>query len=505
MPVIDFIWAGGEKPIPDTSISRIKQWSLKNPGAEIHLWIDRETIPAAVLEKYQHANTPEGFKDLPVVLRDIRDIPAKIDESHSADGDLREQLQKLYLLAVYEFNQLRPNYGASSDIFRYLILFLYSDDAHWHAYFDHDVDCGENSIEGMLLESSETLFFHPNAQLTGYSGNDAFICRKKHHPQLRAILIKVLSNYTEKLMSSPSTRMGVYFANDDAKEQLTIKRTGPKAVAQTLFELYKKEFLMDWKEENFIMWDSETCVAYECPSAVAIWGSICPGNKNERSWIGRGVRNFSCRDDAIAAVLDEIRVEANLLGVIHLDDHVANVAEALGATSTTCGLPNELERDIAAQLVALLETLNTSSITERPLISRFGVIRDYYERKLFDIGDCLSLEAIQADEYLDKITLTLKYGDIKLPPEELAVIVNHWQTSVCAFVEKKFLMFESKPSSKTEAEVKPLCDYINNIINEGIPIISKLKIDSGPYKAKLLAYQEKLQNELDSFSRKLKL
>jgi mannosyltransferase OCH1-like enzyme len=74
----------------------------------------------------------------------------------------------------YEIDRLRPNYGASSDLLRYLILYSFGG-----AYFDSDVAPGTKRLEtseSFLKDfDNPIIYINKNSQNTKEIGNDAFI------------------------------------------------------------------------------------------------------------------------------------------------------------------------------------------------------------------------------------------------------------------------------------------------------------------------------------------
>lgn len=121
--IIHFIWAGGEKLLPNRSVESIKSWAesvQEDPLCKIYLWVDQKTTSSTFLYKQEE----EFFKNEKNI--EIQDVEI-----------FREASQYI----AYELDRLRSNYGASSDMLRYKILYEYGG-----AYFDSDIYPGKVSL-----------------------------------------------------------------------------------------------------------------------------------------------------------------------------------------------------------------------------------------------------------------------------------------------------------------------------------------------------------------------
>ena len=103
--------------MPDDAIKNVIRWAVANPEFVIKIWVDPITDPAVVRKyqtKLQEWDESEKIKNI-----EITDI--------NQPGICTEEIR-------YEIDHLSPNYGASSDMLRYNILFKEGG-----AYFD----CGD--------------------------------------------------------------------------------------------------------------------------------------------------------------------------------------------------------------------------------------------------------------------------------------------------------------------------------------------------------------------------
>ena len=178
MGIINFIWAGGEKALPPDSIKNIYKWQEVNPNTKIFVWIHTESLSLMAARSYALA-APHGFRRSKISLVSITKLEKLIEDYRSVNPDFAEKLKTLYQIALYECTRLRPNFGSSSDIFRYIILFFNSGvlGNNWSAYFDHDVVPGTQIIENTFRSSEKMFFLLANSQDSGFSGNDAMIFR----------------------------------------------------------------------------------------------------------------------------------------------------------------------------------------------------------------------------------------------------------------------------------------------------------------------------------------
>jgi Glycosyltransferase sugar-binding region containing DXD motif len=183
--IFHFIWAGGTKTLPYRNIIIILDWMQANPSIDFWLWIDKKTAPGNLdLVKFYKEQFKAGAvqdKNLNVNLNEL--VIKDIEEESIVDEYIR-----------YEIDRLRPNYGASSDMLRYAILYKFGG-----VYFDSDVAAGETSLEstGIFDQSYEkhALFVDPNSQDKWEIGNDAFISTIRN-PLMKAVGNLIRYNYS---------------------------------------------------------------------------------------------------------------------------------------------------------------------------------------------------------------------------------------------------------------------------------------------------------------------
>lgn len=480
MGTLNFVWVG-PKPIPDESLLRIQQWNKANPTAQICIWTDNEVLPIMVNKYYAthgyHFSPPLKFKNIKT------DIEAAITEFRAVDADFSDTLYSLYRIAVYECSRLRPNYGASSDIFRYLILYLFTgkEGNEWCAYFDHDVATGGSPVESSFTDTSSTLLFLANSQGSGHLGNDAFICRTAHHFILKALLERVLNNYAQLTGILPEARIPLYASDErEAKSYCTIRRTGPRALVATLLDLFKKNKLPAWNETSFIP-DPEDCRGIaEIPVSDSIVPAVCPGNTNATAWLSSSAYPMRSSEEAVARAVSSIQLEAELFGILRLDDHVRDVVDAVAAynksvtlvgaldselVSTSLGKPTHFEIAIAEQLVSKIKSINLDRVIERQIISRFAVIRAFYAEKTpllhSDGGERFGKSA---PVFFQELLSGPSSGEPKLTKEQLQELFDSWISTVVPFIEETIKKIEERSLKKPEdARADYLELYMENL------------------------------------------
>ncbi|HYF98037.1 MAG TPA: hypothetical protein VD770_03565 [Coxiellaceae bacterium] len=495
MGKIHFIWAGGEKPIPALSRVRIRAWKALNPGSEVWIWIYPENSPSIVKETLERRCPAEprmvadvvrlaslqellerndnstdekntineainefkaeaetyGFAGEGFVTKDIRELRGSIEDFSVIDADSASEMRMLYDMAIYQCMRLRPNFGASSDLLRYLILFFHSGPgANWGAYFDHDVMPGLESIDSAFAHTNADLLFAANSQRRGFIGNDSFVCRALHHDFFKKVLQKVYVNFDHP---DWGLRPLLYDADAEAlRKNDTVLRTGPIVIARTLYEEFIKRpssLSSSWTEDNFMV-NQGSCTAVIPPSNSAIPLEVCPGSSNAYSWGEARVRPIAQREDALFIASESIKYEAQYLGILRLDDHVADVVASLSAEAPVANagagvatgahavtsiresnlLSTDAETAVAEDLIARLERegLDLTQVRARPLISRYANVRAFYHSHLPTVYDYPDSPVRAAYVFDNLLTVATEPENILRPAvrTEMQAIADCW-------------------------------------------------------------------------------
>jgi hypothetical protein len=136
----------------------------------------------------------------------------------------------------YEIEKPNPNYGASSDLLRYKILYEYGG-----AYFDSDVSPGERALEQLpelfnIERDRPILFVDINSQNQGFIGNDAFIC-SRGNPLMQDILAVAKNRYLLNTGGESKFRRefaASFFNEPQFFMDFTVYRTGPMLIRHML-------------------------------------------------------------------------------------------------------------------------------------------------------------------------------------------------------------------------------------------------------------------------------
>ncbi len=181
--IIHLIWAGGEKFLPTTYINSMLLWQAKNPAWEINLWVDESSSGTDILATYpkifegtakklQLKSSSEKINLLQIKMVDIEGVDANITFNNDENWKIANKFVR------YELDRIRSNYGTSSDLLRYRLLYQFGG-----AYFDFDVKPGNMSLEDIVNTNKSPghhLWLYPFSQNSKLIGNDAFICTPKN-------------------------------------------------------------------------------------------------------------------------------------------------------------------------------------------------------------------------------------------------------------------------------------------------------------------------------------
>lgn len=371
MPItkkIHFIWAGGEKLLPEENVQRIKTWAAKHPDFETYLWVDKETTSKEKLDQYY---ARYKFNEAPkIVLVDIT-------EEAVVDGYSR-----------YHIDGLVPNYGASSDILRYSILSKYGG-----AYFDSDVLATEDTKplnHDGLFDSSETEILRITQFTQNHNaiGNDAIICTPDH-PFIIDLYEAAKKNHqstTAAVSSSPYK-----FGNLINVMNWTIQTTGPGVLQAVCL---RHDML---EETNSITNESKIELTYangksyyqKTKDASLKLDQACymPAKHNDCNWLKSLPRKLNDIEEAIKITMKSIRFEIKYMGLLRIDDHITNIVKALDKKSTindlnrSIGDPTQEENEIAVRLIRELiqSELDLTNCKLVQLITRYQCVADYYQ------------------------------------------------------------------------------------------------------------------------------
>lgn len=281
----------------------------KNPSFEIWLWVDKKTEPFNNLPQF----IDNYMKNFSTVLADLPPDEQKGILNRIKFKDIEEEAVADKFVR-YEIDRLRPNYGKSSDVLRYGISCKFGG-----AYFDSDVHPSEVALEDNPIFNTDFtqhhLYIDTNSQGAGYVGNDAIICTPGN-PGMQQILTSAEINYTPQselnnlfpIESRTYCYDGIGATSQGFVKALTIMQTGPSLV-QTVLKSLPSDRTVVLPLNQFV--DH----AYD----------------NDHNWLGIPTAKFERgeQNKVLDAINKTICFEIENMGMLRLDDHIANFAEAL--------------------------------------------------------------------------------------------------------------------------------------------------------------------------------
>jgi hypothetical protein len=328
--IIHFVWAGGEKLMPEQNMERVFEWANHYPNFEIAIWVEAASVRDGMDKIKRH------FFDLLEVCPNVRlkDIQADLCDLTISDigSEYNEYVQ-------YELDRLRPNYGASSDILRYKILYEYGG-----AYFDSDILPGRRLDElyhfGNVSDTQHQLYFDPNSQNANSVGNDAFITTQ-YNPAMRALLERSLKNYTpEKIKSCSVKSYEMRYDQYEKIRELTPWLTGPRVVDEVVLkditERAPKRCVEGRYEENDFDVDNVKVYFVDEHHPQSVQSYIGPivstcrtVEGNEAGWANRRV-NVAPQEEVFEKIIRSSLFELRHLNLIRLNDHYYNYFQSTG-------------------------------------------------------------------------------------------------------------------------------------------------------------------------------
>lgn len=326
--LIHFVWAGGQLLPPISSIETIIKWGLNNPNWQVCLWVDKSTYSGDLLKELQVIFTqalsqPKDFynTELKVHLTE-KELPDKLDDTlHISIRDIKE-----YGITNenidYEINKLKPNFGCSSDMLRYWILYKYGG-----AYFDMDIAPGKDSLDSIKEDHEQHILYieHQTQNLnlsdaelksfsTNHIGNDTFICTKNNPFMSKLFLITQKNYYAENFHQDLNT-YHIHRAHRDLRDN-AIEYTGPVCVKRFLETLNPQLIDGALRTDLSILKrvrDSE----HEYTQPL----------KNSLLWLKPKPTNY-IKDIFLQKIQATIAFEASHFHVLRLDDHIDDYINA---------------------------------------------------------------------------------------------------------------------------------------------------------------------------------
>ncbi len=328
--LIHFIWAGGTHRPDYEEYKTIFQWAEKNPDFKINLWVDEKTDLGA--RKKYNADLRKYYKEYlmeqGVINKDVERLFSQILVEDISENSYGINFRDDFI--AYEIDKLTPNYGSSSDLLRYAILYYCGG-----RYGDLDVETGKNRLSDMAEYSQTPLKKHvlyiehctQNAHpeqnsLANFEtddiGNDSFISTKSN-PLMYRLWQDAKQNYD--VSTNDRQRIRFAFEGKDIKWG-TINRTGPTVVTNIIDK-------GDKSSNSIRFQDGEVKRLRDGTNEFSR-----PRDLNDCNWLKVGVSKCTNIKEALDRVFNTMKFEFAHANVIRLDDHIFDVA-------TSCGIPQE--------------------------------------------------------------------------------------------------------------------------------------------------------------------
>ena len=343
--LIHFIWAGGDENMPDTSLYVVKKWAEANPEFAVIIWVDAWDKVSGIFEA-------KSLKDILIFYRQkfelaamdvfLNELPTNYARKAKAPVIIRDITQHNMVneYVRYEIDKIVPNFGSSSDILRYNILWHYGG-----VYIDSDVAPGQDALTTCRLftaaHSDHVLYldhvsqkvnppaicfevfelFHPIALdeklmkiYEPIPGNDSFICTPAN-PLMAEILRLSLDNYQLPKLNNMQKFILAAYGDVDYTAQ-TIDRTGTTPVQVALLNSKPRSY----EGEYYHM----KCVGQRvivCPLRHTGAMLVQP-IRNTKHWISIIDWRKIDLTMAMAQLIKQTHQELQFFGVLRLDDHI---------------------------------------------------------------------------------------------------------------------------------------------------------------------------------------
>lgn len=349
--LIHFIWAGGDDAMPEDSTHIVNAWAKANKDFNVVIWVDARALMSEDLDndgleelfwEYQNIfklrgidvflnNVPNNYpretkNSAPIIIRDIT------------------QHQVINEFVRYEIDKVAPNYGSSSDILRYHILYRYGG-----VYIDSDVAPGPDSLLSCdlftkLPESHQLYLDHvsqkvnppeilfdvfelfypievqsdPQIIYDPIPGNDSFICTVGN-PLMYEIIRCTENNYRLTELNDVKKYIMAAYGSVNILTQ-TLDRTGTIPVITALSA--SKPLNMSSKYQMTCL-DQKIHVLPLRQRGRMLTQPV----KNSRKWIKQPRWDKINKDTLMKQLLYQTNQEIKFFGILRLCDHLHYLRE----------------------------------------------------------------------------------------------------------------------------------------------------------------------------------
>jgi hypothetical protein len=370
--IIHFIWAGGSELLSEKNMQTIAKWALNNSEFQIYIWIDEKTskFSLAKLNSSYHESFARAYNtvceqggkspsEIPSILK-ILDIRQENICSNNEEE-----------IIYYEMDRIDPNYGASSDVIRYRVLYKIGG-----VYADSDVDCGKtplSSIPEFKHCSIHTVYLDHLSQVKNDDlnpkllesfpthraqiGNDAFICTAENplikklidHVEKENYQLAQLYNEHKSSLILESILEAAYGSHN--MKDITIGRSGPSAGRHVLEN--KASGILRIRQEGSVTECAKIidgvlvavkplkCKQYQIVEPVIEIKPITSfKTPNRSSWLNVGIDidRFNTLEAIYENLVKTIAFEQAHFGILRLSDHfrlLKKISIAIGEKPST--------------------------------------------------------------------------------------------------------------------------------------------------------------------------
>lgn len=432
--IIHFIWAGGNKLLPGPNMENIHAWLNQHPEFEIWIWVDKTSYITSQpsISSPPSASTSDTTATAVAAAVGTASPSAQSSSSSSATTtptpnqpslvkhplftryqqvfqvvyniNITQQTCRIKLKDIeeekvttpcirYEIDRLTPNYGASSDMLRYQILWKFGG-----GYFDSDIRPGSSPLTSLqCFDTNYTipiLYIDPHSQETDYIGNDVFICTpnnflfslmcflaEAHYKVSKKEDISITDGMLQRNITSEAPTafhpcsMEVYnFDDEEEKQRLTPKRTGPGIVRAVVANYYNK--LLTIEKLNI----SQQKIILELPSMYRqhMRDQGCQWLLQESNIFNPSI--------ACSKALNAIRFEVNNSCILRLDYHLTTYLNHIPLTGNSLEiyqLRTSTIQSFLQQLDQVKIPVNTLKAIE--LTFRYSETLIWYQKNMIDL------------------------------------------------------------------------------------------------------------------------
>ncbi len=319
---LHFVWAGGEKIMPERSFTTVFKWVLANPNLKYFIWIDYTTYPGgkqALKKKYKEELQIFIDKRSDVRLKKLNVDPDSpdcifqfkdIEEEQIADNGIR-----------YDIDKYHPDFGKSSDKIRYKILYKYGG-----VYFDSDVWPTQFNLENSGI-------FDPINHHMIYWNNKA---QSPHPHKSKAVNFHSVSNDAlATTPKNPDMLKMIEIASGKPFIWQNLRSTKRDPEIEALYKLDHKLFIKEntpyWTGPMVLTWAGLLTIHTWQPRSEFIKPLMIDGQSlvrtpsdqpSDNAWLKTFTTNYTTRKQALKKISNSLKYEAKTLGILRLDEHI---------------------------------------------------------------------------------------------------------------------------------------------------------------------------------------